>query len=210
MNGPKPDKLDNLIMQVFQEEAEKIAVPPSTLLWDNLQQQLENWELRKMEDEQSQQQNPGKIPYLSAYKDAINKDDKAKKAKTGISPLEKTSRKQVKTWKKRSYLAGLVAACLVLIVIFAGSPEDSGLQNYFSQFLPALEKNQGLKLSMRDPQTDESAPEDALGMGESKADHFSGKIQTYSAEEQETSEEKSNELFAERRKMPDDQHPGLP
>ncbi len=124
MDRPKPDKLDNLLYEAFREEARKIVPPSSLLLWTNLQQQMENIELRKMRDQQSK-----------------------------ISEADETLRKnkqRAAIWKKRGYLAGLAAACLLLVVVYANTPENAGLRGFVSGFLPSIEDtSQDLTLSMR-------------------------------------------------------------
>jgi len=182
MNGPKPDKLDSLIRQAFQEEAQKVDVPSSSLLWKNLQQQLENRELRKIEHNEAKESARAEMPYFQAYNDSKND----KKTKSISSPRSsKTER-----WRKYRYLAGgLTAACLCLAVLFAAFSESSGLRGYFPGFFSA---NQ----SMNKMETFESAVEDTLETDESTND-TSIRDRSSSAEPEVPREEQITTLYAE-------------
>lgn len=168
MDGPKPDKLDNLLYEAFREEARKIVPPSSLLLWNNLQQQMENIELRKMRDKQ-----------------AI------------ISETDETLRKnkqRAAIWKKRSYLAGLVAACLLLVVVYANTPENAGLRGFVSGFLPSIaDKGQALTLGMRSAeQPGELSPSEATETperGEKEADQSFNQNRSFSIVASETAPE---------------------
>lgn len=194
MNGPKPDKLDNLIMQAFREEAQKIDVPSSSLLWNNLQQQLENWELRKTELE-AKDADRKDIPYLRADNDSMNKKDEAESASS-----QKEGKGRIRIWRKYRYITGLTAACLILAVIFAAMPGSSGLKKYFPGFFSA---NQ----SMSKVETFESASEDALKTGES-ANDTSTRARTFSAAPEAAKEEQITGLYAENSEEPAEEGAG--
>ncbi|HHU75974.1 MAG TPA: hypothetical protein GXZ24_03650 [Firmicutes bacterium] len=173
MSGPKPDKLDNLIAQAFREEAQKVAVPSSTLLWDNIQQQLENLELRKSRGEQQP-----KLP------------------DSGEIPSSK-KRKKAKTRKKgSSYLAGLaVVACLFLALFFAASPKGSGLRNYFPQFLPPIQKDQVQELATKGQGINDSPGESISDMDKSKALNPPASVRTSPQGGQDIADDQSYRLF---------------
>jgi len=188
MDGPKPDKLDNLLIQVFQEEARKIVPPSSSILWDNLQQQLENRELRKIVDEQSPKPEPDKTPK--------NISDK----------------KSVKTWKKRGYLAGLTAAGLLLVILLGKTPEGAELRNFFSGFFTGMQnEKQNLTLSMRDQQADKLIPEDASEMEENTTERFSDQNRSFSTgTSKAVPEADTYGILAENSEPPDEQNTVLP
>ncbi len=188
MDGPKPDKLDNLLIQVFQEEARRIVPPSSSILWDNLQQQLENRELRKIGDEQSPKTEPGE-----------------KLLKNG------NRKKYVKTWKKRSYLA-VLAACLLLVILFGKTPEGTELRNFFSGFFPGMQdEKQNLTLSMRDQQADKLISEDALETKENTTERFSDQNRSFSTGTlRAVPEADTYGILAENSEPPDKQNTVLP
>lgn len=194
MNGPKPDKLDNLIMQAFREEAQKIDVPSSSLLWDNLQRQLENRELRKMEHE-AKDADRKDVPFLRADNDSMNKKDGAESASS-----HKEGKGRIRIWRKYRYITGLTAACLVFAVIFAAMPESSGLKKYFPGFFSANQY-------MSKMETFESAPEDALKTGKS-ANDTSTRARTFSAEPEAANEEQITGLYAENSEEPAEEPAG--
>lgn len=86
----KGKKLDKLLRSAFQEQSEKIVPPSSQKLWTELQQRPEFASLGEIE------------AHIA-----------------GIQGEQKHERKVLATfWRKHRYVSGLVAACLVLFVIF--------------------------------------------------------------------------------------------
>jgi hypothetical protein len=86
----KQKHIDNMLRQTFREEAEKIVLPSSDKLWAELQSRLE----------------PHKIPELEEQAGNL--------LAKGIKPEKFDS---FTFWKKHRYLAGIAAACFLMIIV---------------------------------------------------------------------------------------------
>jgi hypothetical protein len=101
-------KLDNLLSKAFQEQGEKIVPPSSQKLWAELQLHPEFVKLQEIEEKLAGMQNEQKL-----------------------------ERKGYDTfWRKHRYVTGLVAACFVLVVIFAQfAPFSGGVGGFVNELL---------------------------------------------------------------------------
>lgn len=96
-------QLDNLLREVFHQEAEKIAVPSSARMWHDLEQRVQKLEKEKGAGPHSGPviaQRPGWWSY-------------------GYD-----------LFKKHKALASLIAACFIFFILFSGIPQAAAFRNF--------------------------------------------------------------------------------
>ena len=125
-------KLDKLLRSAFHEQSEKIVPPSSQKLWAELQQRPEFASLGEIE------------AHIA-----------------GIQGEQKHERKVLATfWRKHRYVSGLVAACLVLFVIFIRlTPFYGGPGGFVNKLLTLTQgvKSRTEEISLQSEVADESS-----------------------------------------------------
>ncbi|RJX23837.1 MAG: DUF4367 domain-containing protein [Dethiobacter sp.] len=101
-------KLDKMLRKLFQEQVEKIVPPSSQKLWAELQLRPEFAELPDLEE-----------------------------ILAGMPKEQKPGRKGYNAfWRKHRYLTSLVAACFVLVVLYAQfAPASGGIESFVNELL---------------------------------------------------------------------------